>query len=78
MGEVLTNNLPLAYNHASYYLGSLSNMEKQRGIYARYSSGRDRDHTHRTPKLPDIPTFHSTPLHTLTPEMQKAAVGGLI
>ena len=54
-------------------------MEKQGGIYARYSSGRDRDHTHRTPKLPDIPTFQATLLHTLNPlEMQKAAVSGLI
>ena len=54
-------------------------MEKQAGIYARYSPGRDRDHTHPTPKLPDIPTFQATLLPSLAdPEMQKAAVSGLI
>ena len=35
--------------------------------------------TIRTPKLPDGSTFQDTLLHTLnTPEMQKAAVSGLI
>ena len=48
------------------------------GIYARYSPGRDRDHP-PTPKLYDSPTFQDTLCHTLAdPEMQKAAVGGLI
>ena len=51
-------------------------MEKQGGISPRYSPSTDRDHAH--PKTP-FPTFQATPLHTLTiPEMQKAAVGGLI
>ena len=49
------------------------------GIYARYSPGSDRDHTHSTSKLPDISTFQATPLHALnTPKIQKAAVGELI
>ena len=52
-------------------------MEKQGGIYARYSPGRDRTPVH--PKLPDIPTSQATLLHPLnTPEMQKAAVSGLV
>ena len=38
-----------------------------------------RRYVSATPKLPDIPTFQATLLHALdTPEMQKAAVGGLI
>ena len=62
-------------------------MEKQGGIYVRYSPGRDRDQTstieaqvaicpHYTYPIPKLPTIHDTLLHT--PEMQKAAVSGLI
>jgi hypothetical protein len=62
-------------------------MEKQGGIYARYTPGRDRDQTstteaqvtvcpHYTYPTPKLPTIHDTLLHT--PEMQKAAVSGLI
>ena len=54
-------------------------MEKQGSIYARYSPGRGRDHTHSTLTLPDIPIFQATPIHALnTPEIQKATVSGLI
>ena len=54
-------------------------MEKQGGISPRYSPGRDRDHTHPTPKLPDTATFQAELLEALSsPEMQKAAVSGLI
>ncbi len=54
-------------------------MEKYRGIYARYNPGRDRLHTQPLPKLSDITTFRGELLHALdTPEMQKAAVNGLI
>ena len=32
-------------------------MEKQGGIYVRYSPGKERDHTHFTPRRHDSPTF---------------------
>ena len=53
----------------------MSDMEKQGGIYARYSPGRDRDLTPR-----NSPTLPPSKLHYAldTPEMQKAAVSGLI
>ena len=62
-------------------------MEKQGGIYARYTPGRDRDQTstteaqvtvcpHYTYPTPKLPTIYDTLLHT--PEVQKAAVSGLI
>ena len=64
--------------------------QHQRGVSTytiHYSSSRDRDQTsttvaqvtvcpHYTYPTPKLPTIHDTLLHT--PEMQKAAVSGLI
>ena len=44
-------------------------MEKQSGIYARYSPGRNRNHLPHPETL--LPTFQATPLHALNAQKYK-------
>ena len=54
-------------------------MEKQGGISPRYSPGRDRDHASATRNSIIFSPSKPHPFYAVnTPEMQKAAIGGLI